>query len=129
MGGLPYFLLGPPKCLPKLRRKLKRKFGKNIYLLVQTANHNILCNFHVILWIFFLANLFFYLFNRSMKVNLYKQYFLTSSFSSQPNKWVFQLSTFPSSQANTHERKLNIFYPLTFLSLFHFLYPPTFLHF
>ena len=35
---------------------------------------------------------------------------------------VFQLSTFSSSQPNTYDKKLNIFYPPTFLFLLHFLY-------
>ena len=49
-------------------------------------------------------------------VNLYKLYFLSSHFSSQPNKRVFHPSTFLPSQPNTYKRKLN---PSTFLS-FHF---------
>ena len=39
-------------------------------------------------------------------VILYKLYFLSSHFSSQPNKRVFHPSTFPPSQPNTYKRKL-----------------------
>ena len=49
-------------------------------------------------------------------VNLYKLYFLSSHFSSQPNKIVFYPFTFLPSQPNTYERKLNLFYLSTFLS-------------
>ena len=63
----------------------------------------------------------FVLFNRYIIVNLYQLYFPLSYFSSQPNKWVFYFSTFPSFQSITNERKLNFFYLPTFLSLPHFL--------
>ena len=70
---------------------------------------------------FFLLLIYCLLFNICMIVNLYKQYFLSSYFSSQSNKWVFYLSTFSFFQSNTCERQLNLFYPLTFLSFLHFL--------
>ena len=54
--------------------------------------------------------------NKGIIVNLYKLHFLSSHFSFQPNKRVFHPSIFPSLQPNTHEGKLNIFYPSTFLS-------------
>ena len=54
------------------------------------------------------------LYNKGIIVNLYKLHFLSSHFSFQPNKRVFHPSTFPSLKPNTHERKLNILYPLTF---------------
>ena len=73
---------------------------------------------------------FFVLFNRDIIVNLYLLYFSSSHFSSQSNKRVFHPSTFPFLQPNTHEKKLNIFYPPTFLSShnflsFHFSTPPS----
>ena len=49
-------------------------------------------------------------------VTLYKLYFLSSHFSSQPNKIVFYPFTFLPSQPNTYERKLNLFYLSTFPS-------------
>ena len=49
--------------------------------------------------------------NKNIIVNLYKLHFLSSHFSFQPNKRVFYSPTFPSFQPNTHEGKLNIFYP------------------
>ena len=54
-----------------------------------------------------------------MRVNLflYKLHFLSSYFSFQPNKIFFHPFTYPSFKPNTYERKLNFFYPLTFLSL------------
>ena len=55
--------------------------------------------------------------NKGIIVNLYKLHFLSSHFSFQPNKRVFHLLTFSSLQPNTRERKLNIFYPPTFLLL------------
>ena len=54
-------------------------------------------------------------------VILYKLYFLSSNFSSRPNKRVFHPSTFPLSQLNTYKRKLNLFYSSTFLSSLNFL--------
>ena len=54
--------------------------------------------------------------NKCIIVNLYKLHFLSSHFSFQPNKKVFHSPTFPSLQPNTHEGKLNIFYPPTFPS-------------
>ena len=60
---------------------------------------------------------FFVLFNKDIIVNLYKFYFPSSHFSSQPNKRVFYFSTFPSCKLNTHEGKLNIFYIPIFLPL------------
>ena len=56
------------------------------------------------------------LFNKGRIVNLYKLHFLSFHFSFQPNKRVFNSPTFPSLQPNTHEGKLNIFYPPTFPS-------------
>ena len=63
--------------------------------------------------------LFLFLSNKDMRVNLflYKLHFLSSHFSSQPNKIVFHPFTLPSFKPNTYEEKLNLFYPLTFLSL------------
>ena len=54
-----------------------------------------------------------------MRVNLflYKLHFLFSHFSFQPNKIFFHPFTYPSFKPNTYERKLNLFYPPTFLSL------------
>ena len=43
--------------------------------------------------------------NNGIIVNLYKLHFLSSHFSSQPNKKVFNLSTFPPSQPYTNEEK------------------------
>ena len=65
-----------------------------------------------------------------MRVNLFELHFPSSHFSSQTNKWVFYLSTFPFFQPNTYERKLNLLHRLTFLSLpyflsSHFSTPPT----
>ena len=65
--------------------------------------------------------LFFFLPKLYVMVILYKLYFLSSHFSSQPNKKVFHPSTFLPSQPNTYERELNFFYPSTFLSSLHFL--------
>ena len=65
---------------------------------------------------------FFVLFNKDIIVNLYLLYFSSSHFSSQPNKRVFNSSTFPSFQPNTHEEKLNIFYHFTFL-FYHSTFP------
>ena len=59
-------------------------------------------------------------------VTLYKLYFLSSHFSSQPNKRVFHPSIFLPSQPNTYERKLNLFYPSTFLSSHFSTLPPLF---
>ena len=67
--------------------------------------------------------LFLVLCNRGVIVILYKLYFLSFHFSSQPNKWVFHSSTFPHPKPNTQERKLNLFYPPTFIFLPHFLFP------
>ena len=61
------------------------------------------------------------LYSRGMRVNLFELHFPSFHFSSQTNKWVFHLSIFLSSQPNTYEKKLNIFYHSTFLSLPHFL--------
>ena len=63
--------------------------------------------------------------NKSIIVNLYKLHFLSFHFSFQPNKRVFYPPTFPSLQPNTHERKLNIFYPPTNFPSSHFSTPPT----
>ena len=52
--------------------------------------------------------------NKGIIINLYKLHFQSSHFSFQPNKRVFYPLTFPSLQLNTHEEKLNIFYPPTF---------------
>ena len=49
-------------------------------------------------------------------VNLYQLYFSSFHFLSQLNKKIFHLSTFPPLQSNTNERKLNLFYYLTFPS-------------
>ena len=48
-----------------------------------------------------------------MRVNLflYKLHFLSSHFSSQPNKIVFHPFTLPSFKPNTYEEKLNLFHP------------------
>ena len=54
------------------------------------------------------------LYNKNIKVNLYKLHFPSSHFSLQPNKKGFHLPTFPPLQPNTHEGKPNIFYPLIF---------------
>ena len=59
---------------------------------------------------------FLLLYNKDIIVNLYKLHFPSSHFSLQPNKKVFYPPTFPLLQPNTHERKPNLFYPLTFLS-------------
>ena len=64
-------------------------------------------------YLLFLSNIY-------IIVNFYQFYFLSSHFSSQPNKKVFHSSTFPFSQLKTYERKLKLFYPPTFLSLQHF---------
>ena len=63
--------------------------------------------------------LFLFLSNKDMRVNLflYKLHFLSSHFSSQPNKIVFHPFTLPSFKPNTYEEKLNFFYHFTFLSL------------
>ena len=63
--------------------------------------------------------------NKSIIVNLYKLHFLFFHFSFQPNKRVFYPPTFPSLQPNTHEGKLNIFYPPTNFSSSLFSTPPT----
>ena len=54
--------------------------------------------------------------NKDIIVNLYKLHFLSSHFSFQPNKRVFPRPTFPPLKPNTHEGKLNLFYPSTFPS-------------
>ena len=56
------------------------------------------------------------LYNNDIIVNLYKLHFPSSLFSFQPNKKVFHPPTFPPLQSNTHEGKLNLFYPFTFPS-------------
>ena len=76
-------------------------------------------SYHFFFFIFIFIS--FLLPNSDIIVNLYKLYFLSSHFSSQPNKKVFLLPTFLSSQPNTYKRKLNLFYPPTFLSPLHFL--------
>ena len=63
--------------------------------------------------------------NKCIIVNLYKLHFLSSHFSFQLNKIIFHPPTFPSLQPNTHEGKLNIFYPPTNFPFFHFSTPPT----
>ena len=63
--------------------------------------------------------------NKGIIVNLYKPYFLSSHFSFQPNKRVINRLTFPSLQPNTHEGKLNIFYPPTNFPSSHFSTLPT----
>ena len=78
-----------------------------VFIHIQFFNKNIMC------YLLFLSNIY-------IIVNFYKFYFLSSHFSSQPNKKVFHSSTFPSSQLKTYERKLKLFYPPTFLSLQHF---------
>ena len=60
-----------------------------------------------------------------MRVNLYKQHFLSSHFLSQPNKGVFDSSTFPSFKPNTYNRKLNLFPPISYLPTI--FYHPLFL--
>ena len=65
------------------------------------------------------------LYNNDIIVNLYKLHFPSSHFSLQSNKKVFHSSTFPLLQPNTHERKPNIFYPLTNFPFSHFFTPPT----
>ena len=57
---------------------------------------------------------------RDIIVNLYQLHFSSSHFSSQPNKLVFNLSTFPSSQSNTNERKLKSLLSFHFSILFSF---------
>ena len=52
--------------------------------------------------------------NKGIIVNLYKLHFLSSYYSLQPNTRVFHPLTFPLLQPNTHEAKLNVFYPPTF---------------
>ena len=54
--------------------------------------------------------------NKGIIVNLYKLHFPSLPFSLQPNKRVFHPPIFPPLQPNTHEGKLNLFYPLTFPS-------------
>ena len=56
------------------------------------------------------------LYNKDIIVNLYKLHFPSSHFSLQPNKKVLHPPSFPPFQRNTHEGKLNFFYPLTFSS-------------
>ena len=68
---------------------------------------------------------FYLLCNKGIIVNLYKLHFLSSHFSFQLNKIIFHPPTFPSLQPNTHERKLNIFCPLTNFASFHFFTSPT----
>ena len=63
--------------------------------------------------------------NKGRIVNLYKLHFLSSHFSFQPNKRVFLPPTFPSLQPNTHEGKLNIFYPPTNFPSSQFYTPPS----
>ena len=63
--------------------------------------------------------------NKNIIVNLYKLNFLSSQFSFEPNKRVFHPPTFQSLQPNTHEGKLNIFYPPINFSSFHFSTPST----
>ena len=46
------------------------------------------------LFFFFFFLIYIFLCNKDMRVNLYKIYFLSSHFSSYPNKRVFHLSTF-----------------------------------
>ena len=53
-----------------------------------------------------------------MKVNLYKIHSLSSHFSPQPNKLVFNFFTFPPSQPNTNERNYNLFYRLFYSPIF-----------
>ena len=73
-------------------------------------------------------NFVYILFNKDIKVNLYKLHFLYSHFSLQPNKRLFHPFTFSPLQPNTYEEKLNLFYHSTFpsshqfsiLPLFHF---------
>ena len=62
-------------------------FFNEVHIHTQIFNKNRICYF------------FIYLFNRGMRVNLYNLSFLPSLSSSQPNKWVFLLSTFPSSHS------------------------------
>ena len=64
-------------------------------------------------------------YNKNIIVNLYKLYFLSSHFSLQLNKKVFHPPTFPPLQPNTQEGKLNLFYPPTNFSSFHFSIPST----
>ena len=78
-----------------------------VFIHIQFFNKNIMC------YLLLLSNIY-------IIVNFYQFYFLPSHFSSQPNKKVFHSYTFPSSQLKTYERKLKLFYPLTFLSLQHF---------
>ena len=65
--------------------------------------------------------LFIYL-GEDIIVNLYQLYFSSSHFLSQPNKKKFHSSIFPPLQLNTNEGKLNLFYSLTFLSSYNFLF-------
>ena len=57
---------------------------------------------------------FLLLYNKDIKVNLYKLHFSSFPFSLQPNKKVFHPPTFPPLQPKTHEGKSNLFYPPTF---------------
>ena len=89
--------------------------------------HSIFFFFHLFWFPFFwfiiflfpsnLLLLFLFLSNKDMRVNLflYKLHFLSSHFSSQPNKIVFHPFTLPSFKPNTYEEKLN----LSILSLFY----------
>ena len=82
-----------------------------------------ICGLYIVIYLwevvsFFISSYHFFFFififisfllpNSDIIVNLYKLYFLSSHFSSQPNKRVFILPTFLSSQPNTYERKLRV---------------------
>ena len=62
--------------------------------------------------------------NKGKIINLYKLYFPSFPFSLQTKQKNFLPSYFSSPQPNTRERKLNIFYSLTF-SFSHFSTPLT----
>ena len=64
------------------------------------------------------------LYNKNIKVNLYKLHFPSSHFSLQLKKKVFHPPIFPPLQPNTHKEKPNLFYSLTFPSS-HFSTSPT----
>ena len=91
----------------------------NVLIFIRCYSFN--CNWWWVYFLMIVRKLFLILCNRCMRVILYKLHFLSPHFSSQPNKWVFRFSTFPSSQPNTNERKLNLFYSPNFSSLPHFL--------
>ena len=98
------------------------KFFYYFFLLLDILLVELVCKFIVIKKINFYKLLnFFNLFNRGMKINLHKLHFLSSYFSSQPNKKNFNPFTFPPLQLNILRENYNLFYLPTFhpLSIFY----------